>query len=314
MEDGIMAKLIYIQGDATQPQRQNPDAKVYLPHCVNSIGAWGSGFVLAINNRWGIGPRTLYKDWNKGMSSTEINDAYPTATVKVITQTRFFVGGVQQIALPDGFVLVNIQENNQTGDTMSEQNEENEQFQKIIAFVVEKHSKMFRKANGTHIRLPYVIHPLEAVKVAYNMGCREPYVLFGIAGHDLLEDTDTTVDEIRSLFGEDALDLILDLTNDKKEYHSKEMYMESFRKKEITSVFAKLVDRIVNVKDFMRSDFGYASIYFAQAKDVIDTWKDQQITAIGEMGQLIVSNINAELSLLDREFCVARDRSAYSQD
>jgi O-acetyl-ADP-ribose deacetylase (regulator of RNase III) len=41
----------YIKGDATQPQ--GDDNKIII-HICNDIGAWGSGFVLAVSKRWSL--------------------------------------------------------------------------------------------------------------------------------------------------------------------------------------------------------------------------------------------------------------------
>ncbi len=49
----------YIKGDATYPQ--GDDNKVIV-HCVNNIGAWGAGFVLALNKRWPE-VKAKYKRW-----------------------------------------------------------------------------------------------------------------------------------------------------------------------------------------------------------------------------------------------------------
>lgn len=39
----------YVEGDATQPQGQGTR---FIVHCCNDIGGWGSGFVVALSNRW----------------------------------------------------------------------------------------------------------------------------------------------------------------------------------------------------------------------------------------------------------------------
>lgn len=56
----------YVKGDATYPQ--GPGPKV-IAHCVNDIGKWGSGFVLAIDKRW---PhiRSFYRNWYSGRDNS----------------------------------------------------------------------------------------------------------------------------------------------------------------------------------------------------------------------------------------------------
>lgn len=52
----------YEVGDATRPKGAGPKVIV---HCVNDIGRWGSGFVLAIDARWPqVGDR--YRQWSRG--------------------------------------------------------------------------------------------------------------------------------------------------------------------------------------------------------------------------------------------------------
>lgn len=56
-------KLTFEIGDATLPNVPSP---YWILHGCNDIGAWGSGFVLALNNRFGIGeksPRHYYNRW-----------------------------------------------------------------------------------------------------------------------------------------------------------------------------------------------------------------------------------------------------------
>lgn len=47
----------YLIGDATAPQG---DGLKVIAHIVNNAGAWGSGFVLALNKRW-ASPKAIYQ-------------------------------------------------------------------------------------------------------------------------------------------------------------------------------------------------------------------------------------------------------------
>jgi len=49
--------ITYMKGDATYPE--GPGHKVII-HCCNDMGAWGRGFVLALDKRWSI-PKRTYK-------------------------------------------------------------------------------------------------------------------------------------------------------------------------------------------------------------------------------------------------------------
>jgi len=52
-------KINYLKGDATQPVI----TPACIVHIVNNIGAWGSGFVIAVSKRFGKGPESAYKAW-----------------------------------------------------------------------------------------------------------------------------------------------------------------------------------------------------------------------------------------------------------
>jgi O-acetyl-ADP-ribose deacetylase (regulator of RNase III) len=51
--------LSYVTGDATEPQGQGNHLIV---HCVNNIGVWGAGFVLALSAKWKA-PEAEYRAW-----------------------------------------------------------------------------------------------------------------------------------------------------------------------------------------------------------------------------------------------------------
>lgn len=51
----------FVVGDATRPHGSGPKL---LVHVCNDIGAWGRGFVLALDARWSE-PRTRYKAWHR---------------------------------------------------------------------------------------------------------------------------------------------------------------------------------------------------------------------------------------------------------
>ena len=56
-----MARVNYIIGDATDPQRHG---NKIIVHICNDIGGWGKGFVMAISKRWKE-PEQKYREWFK---------------------------------------------------------------------------------------------------------------------------------------------------------------------------------------------------------------------------------------------------------
>lgn len=79
-----------------------------------------------------------------------------------------------------------------------------------IEFATKKHSGQFRKATA----IPYILHPLEVLQILYSMRADTNLMIAGVL-HDTVEDTDTTLEEIRELFGDDVATLVASNSEDK---------------------------------------------------------------------------------------------------
>jgi GTP pyrophosphokinase len=102
---------------------------------------------------------------------------------------------------------------------------------------------------------PYLIHPLAVASILVDLRMDEVTVAAGLL-HDTLEDTLTTADELRRLFGEQVLFLVDGLTKIARvEFKSsRERQAESFRKmllamsSDIRILLIKLADRLHNMR------------------------------------------------------------------
>ena len=74
---------------------------------------------------------------------------------------------------------------------------------RAILFAVECHSGMERRGKG----FPYIVHPMEAMAIAATMSSDQE-VLAAAALHDVVEDTEVTLDELRTRFGERIASLV----------------------------------------------------------------------------------------------------------
>ena len=74
---------------------------------------------------------------------------------------------------------------------------------RAIVFAVRAHRNVERKGKG----FPYIVHPMEAVSIVATM-TSDQELLAAAALHDVVEDTDTTVDELRREFGERVARLV----------------------------------------------------------------------------------------------------------
>lgn len=126
-------------------------------------------------------------------------------------------------------------------------------FIKAVAFASEKHRNQRRKDVDAS---PYINHPIALANVLANEGgVVDATVLCAAVLHDTIEDTKTTADELKQLFGDKVTSIVQEVTDDKalaKEVRKE----EQVRHAPHISTEAKLVklaDKICNLRDILAS-------------------------------------------------------------
>ena len=76
-------------------------------------------------------------------------------------------------------------------------------FDKAMIFAVKAHANTERRGKG----FPYIVHCMEAVEIVATM-TNDPEMLAAAALHDTVEDTPTTVEDIRREFGDRVAELV----------------------------------------------------------------------------------------------------------
>ena len=102
---------------------------------------------------------------------------------------------------------------------------------------------------------PYIVHPVEVAKILVDLKMDRDTIIAAFL-HDILEDTDTTPDEVQDKFGFDVLQLVQGVTKlGKFQFKSKEeRQAENFRRmliamaQDIRIVVLKLADRLHNMR------------------------------------------------------------------
>ena len=81
---------------------------------------------------------------------------------------------------------------------------------RAITFAVKAHQGMERKGKG----FPYIVHPMESVCIVATM-TNDQELLAAAALHDVIEDTDTTAEDLKKEFGERVAMLVEAESDDK---------------------------------------------------------------------------------------------------
>ena len=74
---------------------------------------------------------------------------------------------------------------------------------RAIVFAVRAHAGTERRGKG----FPYIVHPMEAMEIVATMTCDQE-LLAAAALHDTVEDTDVTIEQIRTEFGDRIASLV----------------------------------------------------------------------------------------------------------
>ena len=86
---------------------------------------------------------------------------------------------------------------------MSRMQFDTELLDRAIRFAVECHAGTERRGKG----FPYIVHPMEAMAIAATMSADQE-ILAAAVLHDVVEDTDVTLEDLRSLFGDRIAKLV----------------------------------------------------------------------------------------------------------
>lgn len=133
---------------------------------------------------------------------------------------------------------------------------EGQQCDKLLAaaiFAAEKHQGQVRKG---HRGSPYVTHPLTVAKTLYEIGgVRNTQTLVAAILHDTLEDTPATKTDIRDRFGQAVLDIVLEVTDDKRlpKMERKRLQVVHAPDLSLPARLVKFGDKLVNCLDILHA-------------------------------------------------------------
>lgn len=113
-------------------------------------------------------------------------------------------------------------------------------FSGYVEYIKKKHDGQ-KRMQGT----PYYTHPLQVAKILKDKGSSEDYQIVGLF-HDLLEDTDTTYNDILKLSNKTIADAVKLLT--KEDGYIMKQYIDRIENNEMAKM-VKLADRLHNISE-----------------------------------------------------------------
>ncbi|MBD5347867.1 MAG: bifunctional (p)ppGpp synthetase/guanosine-3',5'-bis(diphosphate) 3'-pyrophosphohydrolase [Bacteroides sp.] len=109
---------------------------------------------------------------------------------------------------------------------------------------------------------PYILHPIAVADIAAEELELDTNPIIAAFLHDVVEDTDTTIDDIREKFGDDVAFLVSVVTKKKKKKYDESKQIDNYRQMldsvqyDIRALLVKLADRLHNMRTLssMRAD------------------------------------------------------------
>lgn len=113
-----------------------------------------------------------------------------------------------------------------------------EQVKKALDLATSAHKGQLDKSGKE-----FILHPMTAASTVYDKG--DDYIIAALL-HDVVEDTDVTIDDIEEIFGKNTADTISLLTHD-----DKDTYMDYIRKIKASGNDVALQVKLADMKNNM---------------------------------------------------------------
>ena len=147
---------------------------------------------------------------------------------------------------------------------------------KAATFAAEKHKGQHRKTSGA----PYIVHPRGVFKILRDLKIKDIQILVSGYLHDVLEDSDTSYNEIKKEFSKEVADIVKQLTNDKREIKKigkPEHLLNKMLKMSNGALVIKLADRLHNLNDISSSSKNFAEKMWTQTNYIIINLRKKRV-------------------------------------
>ncbi|KAL0270860.1 UNVERIFIED_CONTAM: hypothetical protein PYX00_008131 [Menopon gallinae] len=123
---------------------------------------------------------------------------------------------------------------------------------KCVNFAAIKHKDQRRKDSD---QTPYINHPVGVAYIlTHEAGVDDPAVIQAAILHDVIEDTETTYEELLANFGEEVTEIVRECTDDKSldKMERKRLQIERAKGSSTKAKLVKLADKLYNLRDLDR--------------------------------------------------------------
>lgn len=161
--------------------------------------------------------------------------------------------------------------------------------QKAKAFATKMHKGQIRKVSG----LPYITHPAAVVDALKQLGMKDQDLLAAAWLHDVVEDCEVSIDELKFRFGDKVAELVGMVTNPAKPEdgnRSDRFRINCAHLKHASpeAMSIKLADIMHNCSTLDLTDVKFADLYFSEKSIVVGFMTDCSNPTLHRMAEACI--------------------------
>ncbi|MCH9652298.1 MAG: HD domain-containing protein [Planctomycetes bacterium] len=173
------------------------------------------------------------------------------------------------------------------------------------------HKSQKRKSSG----VPYIAHPMSVCLILMKAGFHDDTILAAAVLHDVVEDTDLTIEQLTEEFSDEVIQYVKEMTEEKetsqgekRSWHDrKQDHIEVMQQATLGARAIELADKLHNLEamlfDLQTEDKHDFWGHFGASSEEIVQYYQSMIEAAGQSDQqleLLVNNCNARLTELKK--------------
>ena len=152
------------------------------------------------------------------------------------------------------------------------------------------HERQFRK----YSKMPYIVHPIEVATIVQSVDHTDEMIAAALL-HDVVEDTNFTLDDIAEKTSQKVADLVEGLTDVSKPEDGNRKVRKTIDKDHLAKQNAevqtiKLADVISNSQDIKANDPSFAKVYIEEMKALLEVLTKGDKTLYAKAKEIVYSS------------------------